>query len=68
MATNDTSTPSTHRPVAIVTGSSRGIGTAIAQRLGRDGFRVVVNYAGSAAEAEVVAQSIAAAGGQAITV
>ncbi len=68
MATNDTSTPSNHRPVAIVTGSSRGIGAAIAQRLGRDGFNVVVNYAGNAAEAEVVAQSITAAGGQAITV
>lgn len=69
MAPSTPSTPSTtSRPAAIVTGASRGIGAAIAQRLGRDGFNVVVNYAGSAAEAEVVAQSIAAAGGQAIAV
>ena len=34
---------------AIVTGSARGIGAAVAERLGKDGFAVVVNYAGSAA-------------------
>lgn len=68
MSTSAPSSEPTHRPVAIVTGASRGIGAAIAQRLGRDGFNVVVNYAGSAAEAEVVAQSITAAGGQAIAV
>src|SRR5580700_8529839 len=39
---------------AIVTGSSRGIGAAIAQRLAKDGFTVVVNYAGHAAEAEAL--------------
>jgi hypothetical protein len=35
---------------AIVTGSSRGIGKAVAQRLARDGFSDVVNYAGNAGE------------------
>jgi 3-oxoacyl-[acyl-carrier protein] reductase len=31
--------------VAVVTGSSHGIGKAIAERLARDGAKVVVNYA-----------------------
>ncbi|AOB31720.1 3-ketoacyl-ACP reductase [Bordetella sp. H567] len=53
--------------VAIVTGSSRGIGAAIAKRLARDGFTVVINYAGSAAEAEKLAAQIEKDGGRAIT-
>ncbi|MES2029048.1 MAG: SDR family oxidoreductase [Pseudomonadota bacterium] len=53
--------------IAIITGASRGIGAAIAERLGRDGFTVVVNYSGSAALAEAVAQKIEAAGGRALT-
>lgn len=36
----------TMKKVAIVTGSSRGIGYAIARRLGRDGFRVIVSATG----------------------
>jgi 3-oxoacyl-[acyl-carrier protein] reductase len=53
--------------VAIVTGGSRGIGAAIAERLAGDGFTVVINYAGGAAEAEALAGKIEKAGGRAIT-
>src|ERR671920_1151000 len=52
----------------IVTGGSRGIGRAVATRLARDGFAVVVNYAGNAAKAEEVVAEIKATGGQAIAV
>ena len=55
-------------PVAIVTGSSRGIGAAIAQRLAKDGHAVIVNYAGNADEAAKVVSTIVAAGGQATAV
>lgn len=53
---------------AIVTGSSKGIGAAVAERLGRDGFAVVVNYASGAPAADALAAKISAAGGQAIAV
>src|SRR6478672_3876191 len=53
---------------AIITGASGGIGRAIALRLARDGFAVVVNYAGNAAKAEGVINEIKSAGGHAIAV
>ena len=51
--------------VAIVTGSSRGIGRAIALELARQGCRVVVNYRTNAAAAAEVVDLIQGAGGEA---
>jgi 3-oxoacyl-[acyl-carrier protein] reductase len=52
--------------VAIVTGASGGIGGAVSERLARDGFTVVVNYAGKAQPAEDLVRQIEAAGGKAV--
>lgn len=54
--------------VAIVTGASRGIGREIAERLGKSGASVIVNYAGSTDKAEEVVTQIKSNGGQAIAV
>jgi 3-oxoacyl-[acyl-carrier protein] reductase len=56
------------QPVALVTGASRGIGRAIALRLARDGYSVVVNYRSNRAAAEEVLAQISDAGGQAAAV
>lgn len=57
----------TQNKIAIVTGASRGIGAAIAQRLASDGFTVVINYSGDAAPAEALASQIEENGGRALT-
>jgi len=52
--------------VAIVTGASRGIGRAVALTLAQHGFAVLVNYAGSARDAEEAVAAIAKADGTAV--
>ena len=54
--------------VAIVTGSSRGIGAEIARALARAGAKVIVNYAVNQKAAEAVCAEITQAGGEALAV
>lgn len=54
--------------VVIVTGGARDIGRAVAEKLGADGARVVVNYRSNASYGEETVAGIKAAGGQAIAV
>ncbi len=57
-----------NRKIALVTGSSRGIGRAVAIELARHGHDCIVNYARNAAAAEEVKREIEAAGGRAVLV
>jgi len=52
----------------IVTGSSQGIGAAIAERLARDGWSVVINFSGDASPANALVDRIGGAGGRAVAV
>lgn len=53
--------------VAIVTGASRGIGAAIAERLAKDGYAVLINYSRADDEAEALVRKIQQAGGNALS-
>lgn len=55
----------TTRPVAIVTGGSKGIGAEVCRRLARDGLAVIVNYSGEAGAADKLVSEIMSAGGSA---
>jgi 3-oxoacyl-[acyl-carrier protein] reductase len=54
--------------VAVVTGSSRGIGASIAKSLAKCGASVVINYNSNKAEADRLLSEIEAQGGKAIAV
>ncbi|CNL23661.1 SDR family oxidoreductase [Yersinia kristensenii] len=57
----------TTQQVAIVTGASRGIGAAIAERLAQDGYTVLINYSRADEEAEALVRKIQQAGGNALS-
>jgi len=59
---------SKERKSALITGSSRGIGRAIAQRLAADGVAVVINYTSNPKQAEETVSDIVADGGLATAI
>jgi 3-oxoacyl-[acyl-carrier protein] reductase len=56
------------RRTALITGASGGIGKAVATRLSKDGFDVVVHYAGNPGKAEELVAEIKQSGGKAIAI
>jgi 3-oxoacyl-[acyl-carrier protein] reductase len=54
--------------VAVVTGSSKGIGAAIALRLSDAGAKIIVNYSGNQAAAEETVSRLRSAGGEAYAI
>lgn len=54
--------------IAVVTGSSKGIGAAIAQKLAKEGAKVIVNYNGNQAAANAVVETIQVNGDEAFAI
>ncbi len=59
---------STSQKVALITGASRGIGQAVAERLAQDGFAVVINYTKSADQAQQLVRVLAQQGSRTLAV
>jgi len=54
--------------VAVVTGSSKGIGAAIAQQFAEAGAKLIVNYSGNEEAANAIVSGIRLNGGEAIAI